>query len=173
MPGNCYCYTRFHNNSMPNLHTDILVLTAALPCYHRLFPTPLFTRHIPHCNRPHEHYYTNSTPIDIYFFFFMDHMPHEIFPFVFNLIFFCTLTLKNFFLSFLCMFSHSVTSKLLQNCQVLTSSSSHGIMNLLHSKLSLWCLWHHLPHADWLLHFSKFPMTHFLAKTLVAMQYGY
>ena len=74
----------------------------------------------------------------------MDHVPHEIFPFIFNLILCCISYFYYFDLthhralilnfSVQSFFYFQIASKL---SQVLTLSSSRGSMNLLHSKLSL------------------------------------
>ena len=162
-PGNCYCHTWFHNNNTQKLHMDILVLTAALPCYHRISPHNFL--HLTHSSLQQ----TTQTLLyklhyarGIFFFWIQTTCPMKFsnsyltsLCFTF-LIFICPSTSQgphfHFSVQVFTLYYFQIASEL---SQVLTSLSSCGVMNLLHSKLSLQCLWLHLPHADWLLHFFQ------------------
>ena len=123
----------------------------------------------------HTHYYTSSTTLKNTFD--MDHASHEIFPSIFNLTLFCILhssTPQCPHLQIFCASLDICHALLLQNClrikSVLTSSSSHAVVNLPTPN-------YHPSTFDTICNmltgytiFSRFPATHFLAMTLVFTQ---
>ena len=152
----------------------ILVLTAFLPHYHRIFFF-FFTKHVPH--------YNGNTCTLLYklyntkIFLIQAMCPMKCSCPYLTMLLFCILhssTPQCPYLQIFCACLAMCHTLLLQNClrikSVLTSSSSHVVLILptpnyhpstldtIHNTLTGYTI------------FSKFPMTHFLAMTLVSSQ---
>ena len=166
-------------------HANMLAFTVTLHQIHTqpyLYSPTSYTAtigyflHLTHSSLQQEHIHIIIQVLKCKYFWYAPHVPWN-FPSIFNHTFVLHFTLQHItmhsFANFLCKLAmcHAL---LLQNClrikSILTSSSSHIIVNLTNSKLSSKHIWHHSQHADWLHHFPKFSVTHFLEMTMVSTQ---